>query len=89
MITECLEKNMMLRLNQKSVESMMDVMSKFFKAGMLVLDTCTSISETGKPSLQLPEHGKFVEHRRASACFNFALLSFKEVDTMQRFESRV
>lgn len=56
----CLEKRLLLRPEQRSVEWMMDLVSKFCKAGGPVLATCASTSATAKAYLQPPEHRRFV-----------------------------
>lgn len=54
-----LERQIMFRPGQKSVEKMVDLISMFCKARVHVLDTCTGSLATAKLYLQLPGHYSF------------------------------
>lgn len=69
----------LLRPEQKSIDWMMDLVSKFTKPGELVVDNCTGTSATAKPCMLLPQHRRFVGCAKDSDCFQEVLPSVVEV----------
>lgn len=57
----------------------MILLSIFYKAGELVLDTCASTLATAKAYLQLTEHQWFDGYEKDSALFQDAHLSLVEL----------
>lgn len=61
--TDGTENKVILRLEQKSVEWMMDSLSKFYTAKELVLDTWGYTSASAKACLRLPEYCRFLGYK--------------------------
>lgn len=60
---------MLLKSERKSVEWMIDLVSRFFKGAEMVLDTCPGTLATANVCLQLPEHCEFVGLEKHTASF--------------------
>lgn len=75
-VTSDIFKNkMILRLDQKLLEWIIDLVSNFSRAGGLVLDIRAGTLETTNASLQLSEHCRLVEREQDSVCFQYAVPS--------------
>lgn len=70
-------KKKMLRLEQKFIELIMDLVFKFCSAGELVHVTCAGLLVNAKACLQLAEHQQFVECEKDSASFREVLPSLR------------
>lgn len=81
-------KNMVLRIVQKSMEWVVDLVFKFCKAKALVPDTCADTLVTGKTCLMLPEYCRFVGSEKSSTCFQNAMLSLVEINTKHILSSQ-
>lgn len=64
---------MPLRPEQKLVESIMYLVSKFCKAGEVVLNTYAGTLVTAKACLRLPETCQFLGREEGYACFQNSL----------------
>lgn len=76
-------KKVMLWLEQKPVNWMMDAVSKFCKAGEVIVDTCTGMLATAKACLKLPQHRRFIGCEKDSMWFVGPLWSVLEVFARQ------
>lgn len=74
-----LVKRMMLRLGQRSVVWITDLLPKFFRAGELRLDTSAGTVVTAKIFLQLSEHGRFVGYQKYFALIHVSLPSLEDI----------
>lgn len=64
---------MLLRQEQKWEKWILDLVSRFSRAGQVVQDICAGTLSTAKARLQLPAHRRFAECAKGSACFHDAL----------------
>lgn len=67
-LIEQLEKKVLLSMEQKSVEAIMDLVSKFSVEEELVSDTYAGTLATTKACLQPPEHPRFAGFEKEAAC---------------------
>lgn len=68
-----MRKTVLLRPEQRSVEWIMDLVTKFCKAKELMLDSCACAFATLKAFLKRPKHRKLAGCVKDSACFQCAL----------------
>lgn len=61
-------KKILMRSKQKSMELMMNLVSKLSTAEEAVLDTCTGTSATEKAFLQLPDDRRLFRPENDSVC---------------------
>lgn len=73
----------MLRPDQRSVEWKTDIVLKICKSGELVPETYTGSLSTTKVGLSLSEHHRSVYCEKDSACYQYELPSFVEVNAKQ------
>lgn len=64
----CFKKKMMQRADQKPVNCMTDIVSNFFKAGELFMDTYAGMLATAKACSQLPQRHRFFGREKELMC---------------------